>query len=498
MKNRMIKKCLFLRPESSRYLLLLALLLCSVPRASSSNLGLVAKPDYVMAQSTIKGTVVDESGVPLPSASVLFKGTTRGVVTDFDGNFSIEASIGDVLEVSYLGMKTVQVTVKNTDDLKITLEIDAAALTEVVVVGYGTQKKIHVTGSVASVKGEDLVQVPATNVKNLLIGQVPGLVTNQNPGLPGQDNVNLSIRGFGAPLVIVDGVESYLDRIDPNDIENISVLKDASAAIYGARAGNGVILVTTKRGRSGKAKINYHGFYGTQNRLTFPDISGAEGFLSLGRDAIFNEQYDPDAPDAPISYGTLFTEENLQKVRTGEIGSYDWVDALLKSSGATMEQHSIGARGGSENVRYYTSIGLLNQTGIFNGDYNYKRINITNNLDADLTENLAISFNSSFIDEYRDYSSIGLNDVWNDLRTAQPIFNPTLPDADRAPYSGFSQRSPVARVQQKFAGYERTNLETLAAALDIKYKLPFVPGLTVGIKNNIRFRLITANRLRKP
>ncbi|SHE76615.1 TonB-linked outer membrane protein, SusC/RagA family [Arenibacter palladensis] len=498
MKNQMIKKKISAKLKGSAYAMLFVLLLSLSSRANSTDSELLLKSGTKVLQSIIKGTVIDDMGVPLPSASVIFKGTTRGVVTDFDGNFSIEASIGDVLEVSYLGMKTVQIIIKSTDDLKVTLETDAAALSEVVIVGYGTQKKINVTGSVSSVKAEDLVQVPATNVKNLLIGQIPGLVTNQNPGLPGQDNVNLSIRGFGSPLVIVDGVESYLDRIDPNDIENISVLKDASAAIYGARAGNGVILVTTKRGKSGKAKIDYHGFYGTQNRLTFPDISGAEGFIRLGRDGIFNEQYNPATPDAPIAYGTLFTEENLQKVRSGEIGNYDWVDALLKSSGATLEQHNISARGGSDDVRYYTSVGLLNQSGIFNGDYDYKKISITNNLDANLSKNLSLSFNSSYIDEYRDYSSIGLNDVWNDLRTAQPIFNPTLPDSDRAPYSGFSQRSPVARVQQKFAGYERTNLETLAAALDIKYRMPFIPGLTMGLKNNIRFRLITANRLRKP
>ncbi|MDP5229571.1 MAG: TonB-dependent receptor, partial [Cellulophaga sp.] len=131
-------------------------------------------------------------------------------------------------------------------------------------------------------------------------------------------------------------------------------------------------------------------------------------------------------------------------------------------------------------------------------DYEYSKINITSNLDADLTDNLSLSFNSSYIDEFRDYSSVNIGDIWGDLRTAQPIFNPSLPDPDRAPFSGFSQRSPVARVQQKFAGYERTNLETLAAALNLKYDVPFIPGLSVGLNNNIRFRLITQNRLRSP
>ena len=449
-------------------------------------------------QSTVKGTVLDEDGVPLSGANVLVKGTTRGVVADFDGNFLIEATVGDILEVSYIGMKTATVTLDSTKNVTVTLLSDAAFLDEVVVVAYGVQKKESVTGSISSVKVDNITQVPATNVKNLLIGQAAGLITNQNPGLPGQDNAAFSIRGFGDPLVIVDGVESYLDRLDPNDIETISILKDASAAIYGARAGNGVILVTTKSGKSGKTKINYHGWYGTQNRLTFPEISGAEGFVSLGRDAIFNAQYNPETPDAVIDYGSLFTEEKLAEIRSGEQKSYSWVDALLRNGGAQIAQHNLSASGGSENVQYYTSLGLQNQTSIFNGDYDYKKISITNNINANLTPDLSLSFNSSYIDESRDYAAIGLNDVWNDLRTAQPLYNPFLPDPDRAPYSGFSQRSPVARTQQKFAGYERTDLETLAAALDIKYNLPFVPGLSIGVKNNIRFRLITQDRLRQP
>lgn len=452
-----------------------------------------------LSQHKVTGNVKDSNGTPLPSVNVIEKGTSNGVATDFDGNFEITVgNAGAILVFSSLGLSSTEVPINNQTFIRVVLQEDLDQLGEVVVVGYGTQKKVNVTGSVSSVKIEDLTQVPITNVKNLLIGQVPGLITNQNPGLPGQDNANLSIRGFGNPLVIVDGIESFLDRLDPNDIETISVLKDASAAIYGARAGNGVILVTTKRGKSGKSKVNYHGWYGNQNRLTFPEVSGAEGFIRLGRDGIFNQEYDPADPDKVIDYGTLFTEEKLQEVLSGEQPSYDWVDALLRSGGSSIAQHNISASGGSDKVRYYTSVGLLNQTGIFTGDYDYRKISITNNMDAKITDDLSLSFNSSYIDEFRDYSAIGVNDIWNDLRTAQPLFNPNLPDPDRAPYSGFSQRSPKARTQQKFAGYNRINLETLAAALDIKYDLPFIPGLTLGVKTNIRFRLITQNRLRKP
>ncbi|TYA92386.1 TonB-dependent receptor [Seonamhaeicola marinus] len=446
----------------------------------------------------VTGTVSDTSGQPLPGASVLEKGTSNGAQTDFDGNYTIEVEPGAILVVSYLGYVSKEVSLSSGNKLDIVLREDVAALDEVIVVGYGTQKKINVTGSVASIKAEDVVQTPAANVRGLLVGQIPGLISNQNPGLPGTDTVDLSIRGFGNPLVIVDGVESSFDRLDPNDIETISVLKDASAAIYGARAGNGVILVTTKRGKSGKAKINYHGWYGVQKQLTFPDITNAADFIQLGRNAIFNGAYDPANPNATIDYGTDFTEERLQQYRSGELPSYSWSDAMIRSSGAQIKQHNISASGGSDKVRYYTSLGTLSQNGIVNGDYDYTKFTITNNLDVNLTDNLSLSFNSSYIEEEQDYAAVNIGTIWVDLTTAQPIYNPFLPDPNRAPYSGFSERSPIARSRQNIAGFNRTKIETLAAAVDLKYDVPFLPGLGIGTKVNVRYRTLFNDRLFKP
>ncbi|MFV0249041.1 MAG: SusC/RagA family TonB-linked outer membrane protein [Tenacibaculum sp.] len=458
-------------------------------------------PFTINSQSTIqqvqiRGCVVDIAGIPLPGVNIIKMGTQQGTQTDFDGKYIINANKGEQLSFSYLGMKTLVVTVGDKTNVNITLKEGANALEEVVVVGYGTQKKINIIGAVSSLKVEDVVQTPVTNTTRLLIGKIPGIITNQNPGLPGQDNVNLSIRGYGNPLVIVDGIESFLARVEPNDIETITVLKDASAAIYGARAGDGVILVTTKRGEKGKVQLNYHGYTGVQNPTKFPKQVNAAQFVQAKRNGAFNVQYDPKNPETPIAYGD-FTEELLNQYQSGVLPSYSWVDALLRSSGGQIVSHNISARGGSEKIRFYTSIGMLNQAGIFNGNYDYKKITAANNLDARVTNSLSMALTGSYINETRDYASYGIDEIWNDLRSSSPFFPPSLPDPSRAPYSGFNERSPVARVQKKFGGYHLNTLETIITALEIKYNPSFLPGLTIGAKINIRYRRLYNERLNR-
>lgn len=451
------------------------------------------------SQNTVTGTVKDSQGIPLTGVSIQEVDTFNGAITDFDGNYSITLkSLNATLTYSYLGYVSQNVKVDGKSEIDIALQEDLNSLDEVVVVGYGTQKREDVTGAIESIQVEDIVKTPVSNVKNLLVGQIPGLLTNQSPGLPGSDNVNLSIRGFGDPLIIVDGVESFFDRIDPNDIESITVLKDAAAAIYGARAGNGVILVTTKRGKSGKTAINYHGWFGFQNEITFADFANATDYIRLGRAGVFNDQYNPADPNAEIVYPADFSQERLDLYESGQLQSYNWPKGVLKNGGATIVQHNLSVQGGSEKVKYYTSLGTLNQNGIFKGDYSYRKVTVTNNMDVKLTDDLDMSLNSSFIDEFRDYAAAGLGDFWTDLRTAQPFFPFDLPDPDRAPYSGFSQRSPVARINQRFSGYNRTSTETLGAALELEYRIPFLKGFTLGTRVNIRFRNDTNDFLNTP
>lgn len=453
--------------------------------------------DEILVEIEVKGVVKDDSGTPIPGATVLEKGTTNGTVTNLDGEYSLKVEEGAVLTFSFVGYTSTTVSVNGRSNIDVILEEDFANLEEVVVVGYGTQKKSTLTGSVTDIKADDLSKTPTTNVNGLLVGQVPGLVTNQSPGLPGEDGFSMSIRGFGDPLVIVDGVESSMDRLDPNDIESISVLKDASAAIYGARAGNGVILVTTKRGVAGKPKITYHGYFATQKRLTFPEMVGSGDFIKIGRDAVFNTQYDPANPDAEIAYGSLFTEENLEKYSAPGAPSYDWVNATVKPGGSPLQSHNLSFRGGSEKVKYYVSLGYLDQTGILQGDYDYNKLTVTSNTDINLAEGLNLNLNISNISEKQDYSSASIGDIWNDLRTSQPIYPTTLPDPTKNPYSGFNARSPVTRIKKDVVGYELTKKRTTAGAADLSYNLPFFKDLTVGYKLNFRFRTAVEEELNK-
>ncbi len=451
-----------------------------------------------LQQLQINGTVTDNNGQPLAGANILEKGTTNGEQTDFDGDFSLTlTNTNATLIISYLGYVTQEILIKNQTSITITLVEDTASLDEVVIVGYGTQKKTHVTGSIATVKMDDVEKVPAANVKSLLIGQIPGLITNQNPGLPGEDNVSLNIRGFAAPLIIVDGIESYIDRIDANDVESITVLKDASAAIYGTRGGNGVILVTTKRGKKGKTKFNYHGWYGTQHEVALPEFANATNYLELERHALFNTQYDPTDPSAVIDYGNV-TEELMNQYRSGELTSYDWRNGLIKNGGSQIANHNFSVSGGSENISHYTSIGVMDQNSILKGDYKYNKMTITHNMDAKITKDLQMAFNASYIDEVKDYSSGGVGSILNDLRTSQPFYNYELPDSDRVAFSGFSERSIIGRMFKKFAGYNLQKTQTLAAAMDLKYDAPFLSGLTLGSKINIRFRNRYTEILNKP
>ena len=223
--------------------------------------------DNTVLQHIVAGNISDSAGLPLPGANILEKGTTNGVTADFDGNFSLAVSNENaVLVVSYIGFATQEVAVNGRTNISVTLAEDAAGLDEVVVVGFGTQKKVNLTGSVATVDGETLTKRPITNAASMLQGQVAGLRIVQDTGEPGNENLSIRIRGQGTfsnagsnPLVLIDGVDGNLSDLDPNDIDNISVLKDAaSASIYGSRAANGVILVTTKSGKAGSFTVEYN------------------------------------------------------------------------------------------------------------------------------------------------------------------------------------------------------------------------------------------------
>lgn len=306
--------------------------------------------------STCQGVVKDVSGEPVIGASVLVKGTTNGTITDFDGNFTLSnVNKGDVIVVSYVGYLSQEI-VWNGKPLNLKLREDAKTLNEVVVVGYGSQKKVNVIGSVATVDSKLLDSRATADVSNMLTGQMSGVTIIQSSGNPGEDAGTIRVRGVGSfgatpnPLVLVDGLPGSLSDLTPAEIETISVLKDASsAAIYGSRAANGVILVTTKKGKAGKARITYNGSVGMSQATELPELASSAEYAEFYNMAIGSETYTP---------------EMIQKYKSGSdpdnYANEQYLDELLGGH-AFQTKHELSVNGGSERVQYMVSLGYLRQ-----------------------------------------------------------------------------------------------------------------------------------------
>ena len=270
-------------------------------------------PAGVLAQTTlsVSGTVVDESNEPLIGTTVSVKNSTVAVVTDMDGNYTINVPSDGVLVFSYIGYSTIEEAVNNRSTINIVMSTDSKMLDEVVVVGYGVQRRGSVTGAVSGLKGDDMIKTKNENPQNMLTGRIPGVRVWQKSSEPGTYNNNMDIRGMGSPLVVIDGIPRTVEdfqRINANDIEDISVLKDASAAIYGVRAANGVLLVTTKGGSKGKTTVSYSGSYTIQKPNRMPALADAVDAMT-----IVNEQRKNN-----INGGSpVFSQETIDAYRNG-------------------------------------------------------------------------------------------------------------------------------------------------------------------------------------
>ena len=349
-----------------------------------------------------KGLVKDATGESVIGASVVVKGTTNGTITDFDGNFSLDGiKKGDVIVISYVGYQTQEIK-WNGSPLNVILKEDSKTLSEVVVVGYGTQKKANLSGSVAMVDSKELENRPIQNVSSGLQGLMPGVAITGTNGAPGQDAGTIRVRGIGTlneagPYILVDGIETgTLSAVDPHDIESISVLKDAaSAAIYGSKAANGVVLITTKRGKTGQTKISYSGYLSFQNATNMIERMGSYEYASLLNQALEAE-----------GMSKRFNDTELQKFKDGNDPLYpdtDWYDLAYKTG--VQHRHNVNINGGSENVKYMASLGYLNQTGIL-PNAGREQFNARTNLDMKINKRLSARMNLSFIkNDYSDASS---------------------------------------------------------------------------------------------
>lgn len=393
----------------------------------------------------ISGTVLDETGLPVIGANVVQKGTTNGIITDIDGRFSLDIPEDAVLEISYIGYLTQSMPVGNKFSFQITLREDTQKLDEVVVVGFGTQKKVNLTGAVSAVSGEQLSGLPATNVANMLQGKLPGVSITSETGQPGREGTSIRIRGVGTmnnsdPMVLVDGLECSMNDVNPNDIENISVLKDAAAAsIYGTRAANGVILITTKRGKAGKPTLTYNGYVGWQKAVRKPHHLSSSQYAELYNEGRINEGAAP-----------AYTAEDIEKYRNGSdpdnYPNTKWMDLLLQGSGFT-HNHNVSLNGGTEDTKYAVSLAYYNQEGLIN-NASHERYNVRVNLDSKVTKWLTFGINSSLsrreiIAPTNPFS----NDIGQFFRQANRIPNTFVNQYSDGTYGRHIDGNPIAWIE---------------------------------------------------
>ena len=423
------------------------------------------------AQQRISGTITDTDNAPLVGVTVLESGTTNGILTDVDGKFEMSVQEGASLLISFSGYGNQTIIVG--DQTVINVQLEELLLEEVVIVGYGKEKKSTLTGAVASIDNEQLTAVPVANSANLLAGRVPGVMTRQNSGLPGAENTQIRIRGYsGSPLILVDGIQTSFDRIDPNDIESVTVLKDAAAAVYGARAGNGVLLITTKRGREGPAKITYNG--------NFTSMSASRLFQHVNTTEYIELVRESDLLDA-AGIDATFTEEDLQRFTNKEPGyeGGDWVNGLI-SNNAPMHQHNLSVSGGGKDIKYYTSFGYMDQESYFRSrDFDYGRYNARSNIDARINDNLSFNLDLSYRFEKTERARNNIPAIMTELGSARPTFPTELPDPSIGEaFSGFSQRNPISSSKRSKAGFWDRDEDVIQGRLGINYDLNFISGLT--------------------
>ena len=468
------------------------------------------------AQNTVSGVVKDASGMPIPGVSVLQKGTTTGAYTDFDGNYSLELTLGDeILLFSYVGFKTQEIQVNGRTTINITLEEDVASLDEVVIIGYGTQKKESVVAAITQIKGEELMErnLGVANVEQALQGNLPGVTAIQGSGVPGEDNLKIYIRGKsswntdGDPLVLVDGVRRSMNDIDMNDIENLSVLKDASAtAVFGVEGANGVILITTKRGQTGKAQLSLNVNTTIKAVSQLPEKLDSYDALLQANSAILRGI--AQAPNTWANYTPLDIVDRYRNPASLEESyiypNVDWEDELLKDY-AQDYRINLSVRGGNKTAKYFGSLAYQTVEDIFDGgrydngrgylgEYRYDRFNFRSNIDFNITNTTELSVSLAGFYGVRENPG-NLGNVTNGLYLIAPsLYTPIYPDGLYGnPFSYFNvYNNPVEQLQAK--GYTTFRQFQVNTDFILKQKLDFI---TEGLSFQGRFSLDNNQRSRQ-
>ena len=487
-------------------------------RSKSILLGITAflclMPNVVFAQTlTVEGTVIDETGEPLIGVSVVVQGKGVGGVTDLDGHYRI-ASVaqGATLEFSYVGYLSQQRKVQGRQ-INVTMQPDTQTLEEVVVIAYGQQKKVTITGSVSAVGGEELLKSPVASVANALQGKLPGMSVVQPSGMPGADEPVIRVRGTGSlnsaePLVLVDGVERPFGQLDPNEIEDISILKDASAtAVFGVRGANGVILVTTKRGTPGKASVTVSASAAVQQISQFVDFADSYTYGKMWNytaitDALPMSQWPGTANISDYTpyanTGIRFSQDVMEHFRTGDMPvtfpNTDWIGYMMKDA-AWQEQVNVNVNGGTEKMRYFVSAGFLNQNSLFetfskNDDetFKYNRFNYRANLDINVSKYSQLALTLGGRVQNRTTMGGGEGFIFRYLQGATPYAGIGVDDQGRHIISDNTIVGPFDRdALSNYYDLGYVNESTNVLNLDLQYKLDMsflTPGLDFKIKGS--------------
>lgn len=459
-------------------------LLVPTPRASSSPLsrGMSAVALHepgarTKAEQAISGKVTDENNAGIPGVNILEKGTNNGVVSDQDGSYTIKVKDGNsVLVFSYIGYVSREVKVGSQSGIDVKMDVSAQDLNDVVVVGYGTQKRSELTNAVVQTTGAEIKKSSSASLSNSLAGRMAGVYVTQRSAAPGFDDAQILVRGANtyrntSALIVIDGVANAdpdgLNRLDPNDIESISVLKDASAAIYGAQSAGGVILVTTKRGTTGKPAFDFSTTQSWQSPTMKVKSADAFQYMQVLNDRRALEGTPPDFPDALVD-----------AFRTGKRRPENWWNALI---GPPVHQtrYSLTMRGGTERVRYFVSLGTASQGGILRGDNKSKlrQYNVRSNIDVTVTKDFEVGLDLSIREKYTQTPQGGPGGEVGSLASTSPLQEAYIGGDYRYPGEGWSHLNPAARLLSP--GYRRYRADVASGTLRAKYNIPFISGLAL-------------------
>ena len=429
-------------------------------------------------QRTVTGTVRDENGEPLPGATVQIAGTTTGTLTDVNGRFSLDVPSDAVsIMVSYVGYASQTIPVAGRATIDVSLVSTLESLDEIVVVGYGTQKRTTVTGSVSVVKGDEVAKIPVANITNAMAGKLAGVLTKQTSGEPGRDNADIYIRGVATtgetnPLIVIDGIiRDNINQLDPSTIESVTILKDAAAvAPYGMGGANGVVLITTKKGQEGLPVLTFNTYYGWQTPTYYPEVLDAVDYMKLRNEATLNQDPDAVLPFDPNNIA------NYASLHASDPDRYPWSNSRdLINFVIPIQKHDLQISGGTEKMKYFAGVGYYGQDGLFEA-VNYHRFNANINLQAMVTNSTNITMQIIGSVERRNDLDCAFDS--NRLFRGSYKFIPTEAIYfSNGLWGEFAGNSPVGMLNS--GGYEYNDDNTILTTLSIEQQLTFIKGLSV-------------------